>query len=131
MWACHSLWCSSSHDHFLSDPSLYIFSTPNSSLRSFNCSLTVQTINSLWNFWPCLFLCGFSPQAIIALGCLIHVRQITGGDFICCYLWRHINTPSSTRGFIMYYTNLVSYRSLIRILAMLLIYGYVPCLKYN
>ena len=31
----------------------------------------------------------------------------------------------------MYYTNLVLEGSLVRMMAMLLIYGYVPCLKYN
>ena len=118
------------HDHFLSDPSLYICSTPTTSLIGCNYSLTVQTINILWDFWPCLFSCGFSPQAITTLDCLSHVRWLTGGDFICCHLWRHITTPSSTQ-VIMYYNNLVLDRSLIRMLAMLLIYGYVPCLKYN
>ena len=79
LWACHSLWCSSSHDHFLSDPSLYICSIPTTSLRVCNCSLTVQTINSLWYFWPCLFSFGFSPQASTSVGCLSHVQWLTGG----------------------------------------------------
>ena len=51
--------------------------------------------------------------------------------FICCRLWRHINTPSSTGGVIMYYTKLVPDKSLLIMLEMLLIYGYVPCIKYN
>ena len=131
MWACHSLWCYSSYDQFLSDPSLYICSTPTTSPRGLNCSLTVQTINSIWDFWPCLFSCGFYPQAITALDCLSHVRWLTGGDFICCHLWRHINTPSSTGGVIMYYTNLVPDKILIRMMEMLLIVGYVLCLEYN
>ena len=88
LWAFHSLWCSSSHDHFLSDPSLYICNTPTTSPRGFNCSLIVHTINSLWDFWPCLFSCGFSPQAITTLGFLSHVRWLTGGDFICCLLMK-------------------------------------------
>ena len=131
LWACHFLWCYSSHEHFLNDPSLYICSTPTTSPRGFNCSLTVQTINSLWDFWPCLFSCEFSPQAITSLGYLSHVWWLTCGGFIYCHLWRHINTPPSTRKVIMYYTKLVPERSLIRMLAMLLIYGYVPCLKCN
>ena len=131
MWACHSLWCFSSHDHFLNDPSLYICSIPTTSSIGFNCSLTIQTINSLWDFWPCLFSCGFYPQDIISLGYLSHVRWLTGGDFIYCHPWRHINTPSSTRVVIMYYINCVPDRSLVRMMTMMLIYGYVPCIKYN